>query len=392
MFRESRLSQLLKGIPRLTFDSLVEKHQADKHCKGFSSWNHLVSMIYAQLSGARSLREMEVGFNEQLNHHYHLGAEPLKRSTMSDANSSRDCQVFADLCDAMLSSSHRKLRQEVRKNLYAIDSTPIPLKGLGHEWAKERGTFRVQGLSVHMMISLTEKAPVQTKITDANVNDITAAKQMIEPEQGATYVFDKGYYDYNWWHKIHSHGAFFVTRLKKNACVEVVRQRKIEPRSEGVILEDAVISFTTERSGGPDRKNAYHGKTLRRITVARPDKKTPIVLVTNDRKRHASQIADLYIQRWQIELFFKWLKQNLKLKSFLGRSENAVRIQIYCAIIAYILAAKHHKNHRLNISLRMMLTLFRNDMFSRPVTEKSQYLKRKIERDKLAQLQQAIEF
>lgn len=232
---------------------------------------------------------------------------------------------------------------------------------------------------------------MQTKITDANVNDITAAEQMIDPEQGATYVFDKGYNDYNWWHKIHSHGAYFVTRLKKNAGVEVVKQRKIAQRDAGVILEDAVIKFTNERSGGNRPKNSYFGQTLRRITVARQDKDTASVLVTNDRKSHASQIAKLYKQRWQIELFFKWLKQNLKLKQFLGRSENAVKIQIYCAIIAYLLTANYHQNHKLDISLRMLLTLFKNDMFSRPESEKSQYWQRKIEWEEFNRVQGALD-
>lgn len=392
MFRESRLSLLLKAIPRSTFDTLVTKHQSDKHCKGFNSWSHLLSMIYAQLSGVRSLREMEVGYNEQVHHHYHLGAGPFKRSTLSDANTTRDCQLFADLCNVMLTGVHRKVRQQVKKKLYVLDSTPIPLKGLGYEWTKDRGTFRVQGLNVHMMIALSEKAPVQANITDANQSDITVAREMIDPEPGATYVFDKGYYDYNWWHKLHSHGAYFVTRLKKNAGVEVVKQRKIAAKDAGVILEDAVIKFKIERSGGDRSRNSYYGKTLRRITVARADKDTALVLVTNDRKSHASQIAGLYKQRWQIELFFKWLKQNLKLKQFLGRSENAVKIQIYCAIIAYLLVANYHKQHRSNISLRMLLSLFKTDMFSRPETEKTQYQKRKIERDKFNQVQGALKF
>ena len=392
MFRESRLSELLKDIPRSSFNALVKKHNSDKHCKGFSSWNHLLAMIYGQLSGARSLREMEVGFNAQAHHQYHLGVGQLKRSTLSDANSSRDCVLFADLCNTMLTGVHRKVRQQVKKKLYLLDSSPIPLKGLGYEWTKGRGTYRVPGLSVHMMIELSGKTPVQAEITDSNVSDISTAKEMIEPEQGATYVFDKGYCDYNWWHKIHSKGAYFVTRIKKNAGVTVVKHRKIKPQDAGIILEDAVIEFEQARSGGGRPNNAYFGKTLRRITVARPDKDTPIVLVTNDRKRHASQIAQLYKQRWQIELFFKWLKQNLKLKRFFGQSENAVKIQIYCAIIAYLLCASYHKNQRMNLSLRMMLSLFKNDMFSRPESEKTQYQKRKIERDKIARVQGVLDF
>lgn len=387
MFRASRLSELLTALPRSTFNELVDKHQSNKHCKGFDSWSHLLAMIYAQLSGARSLREMETGYNAQVHHHYHLGVGPLKRSTLSDANAQRDCQLFADLCNTLLAGAHRKVRQQLKKKLYILDSSPIPLKGLGYEWTEGRQTSRVQGLSVHMMIAPNEQTPVQTNITDPNVTDIAAAREMLVPEQGATYVFDRAYYDFNWWHDIHTQGAYFVTRLKKNASVNVVKHRQIKEQDVGVILEDAVIEFKHERSGGGRPTNAYYGKTLRRITVARPDKKTPLILITNDRKRHAAQIAKLYRQRWEIELFFKWLKQNLKLKQFLGRSENAVKIQIYCAIIAYLLTANYQKEQKLNISLRMVLTLFKNDMFSRPESEKTQYWKRKIERDKFNKVQ-----
>lgn len=387
MFRASRLSELLTALPRSRFNELVDKHQSDKHCKGFNSWSHLLAMIYAQLSGARSLREMETGYNAQVHHHYHLGVGPLKRSTLSDANSKRDCALFADLCNTMLAGAHRRVRQQVKKRLYILDSSPIPLKGLGYEWTEGQATSRVQGLSVHMMIAPNEQTPIQTKITDPNITDINAAKEMLVPEHGATYVFDRGYYDFNWWYKIHSQGAYFVTRLKKNASVNVVKQRQIKEHDAGIILEDAVIEFKNEQTSGGRPKNAYYGKTLRRITVARPDKQSPLILVTNDRKRHASQIAKLYRQRWDIELFFKWLKQNLRLKQFLGRSENAVKTQIYCAIIAYLLTANYQKEQDLKISLKMVLTLFKNDMFSRPESEKTQYWKRKIERDKFNQVQ-----
>lgn len=387
MFRASRLSELLTGIPRSTFNTLVEKHQSDKHCKGFDSWSHLLAMIYAQLSGARSLREMETGYNAQVHHHYHLGVELLKRSTLSDANAHRDSQLFADLCALLLTSAHRKVRQKFKKQLYILDSSPIPLKGLGYEWTEGRDNHRVQGLCVHMMIAPNEQAPVQAKIKDPNVNDLTAAKEMLVPEQGATYIFDRAYYDFTWWHEIHTQGAYFVTRLKKNAAVTVVKQRQIKEQDIGVILEDAVIKFNNRQTSGGRPVNEYYGKTLRRIKVAKKGKKKPLIIVTNDRKRHASQIAKLYKQRWEIETFFKWLKQNLKLKQFLGRSENAVKIQIYCAIIAYMLTANYRQTQNLNMSLKMVLTLFKNDMFSRPESDKTQYQKRKEERDKISRVQ-----
>lgn len=392
MYRTSRFGELLNTLPRAEFNRLVTSHGSDKHCKGYDSWSHLVSMLYAQLSGVKSLRELETGFNAQTHHHYHLGVSPMKRSTLSDANTKRDSELFADLCELLLKDAHRSIRKQVNKQLYILDSSPIPLRGLGHEWTQGRGTYRVDGLSVHMMIAGNEQKPIKAKITDPNVTDLIAGKELLEPEAGATYVFDKAYYDYNWWHKLHSQGAFFVTRLKRNAGVEVVKQRKIKEQDRGVILEDAVIQFKHKQSSSSRPTNAYYGKTLRRIVVRRPDKKTPLVLVTNDRKRHATQIAKFYKQRWEIELFFKWLKQNLKIKKFLGQSENATRIQIYSAIIAYLLICNYRQTQRMDLPLKLVLTLFKTDMFSRPDNEKSSYLKRKQERHKFERLQGKLVF
>ena len=392
MYRNSRFAELLNGLPRAEFDRLVAEHQSDKYCKGYDSWSHLVSMVYAQLSGVRSLRELHTGFNAQAHHHYHLRVRELKRSTISDANSQRDYRVFAELCQSMLSGAHRKVRQQVSKQLYLLDSTPIPLKGLGYEWTQGRGNSRVEGLHVHMVIAPDVQLPTQVRITDPNETDITVAKKLIQAEQGATYVFDRGYCDYNWWYELHTQGALFVTRLKKNAGVRVVKQRKIEARDRGLVLEDAVVEFKHEQTSGARTKNRYFGKTLRRITITRPDKGTPLVLITNDRKRHARQLGEMYKQRWEIELFFKWMKQNLKIKQFLGRSENAVKIQIYCAIIAYLLASEYRKQQQMRTSLKMVLTLFRTDMFSRPESDKSAYQKRKEERDKIKRVQRELSF
>jgi len=392
MFRPSRFGELLNGLSRTTVFNLAEKHQSDKHCKGFNSWSHVVAMIYAQLTGARSLRELETGFNIQAHHHYHLGMSELKRSTLSDANSQRSAAFFEDLCSTLMTGAHRTVRREINKQLILLDSSPIPLKGLGYEWTEGRDNSRVQGLSLHMMIEPTKPVPLKATITDPNVTDLAIAKKTLVVEKGTTYVFDRGYCDYNWWYKIHSEGAYFVTRLKKNAGVEVVKQRKIKDQDYGVILEDASIRFKHEQTSGSRSKNAYYGQTLRRVVVARPGKKTPLVLVTNDRKRHASQIAKMYKQRWEIELFFKWLKQNLKIKEFLGRSENAVKIQIYSAIIAYLLTSNYLNVQGFNLSMKMLLRVFTTDMFSRPESDKSSYQKRKEEREKVARVQRELSF
>lgn len=392
MYKPSRFGVLLKSLPRATFDQLVRKHESNKFYKSYDSWSHLVGMVFAQLTGVRSLRELETSFNAQVEHHYHLGVTQMKRSTLSDANAHRDCDVFAEMCSELLQGAHRKVRQELKKKLYLLDSSPIPLKGLGYEWTEGKGNNRVDGLSVHMVIAPNAQTPTQARITYASESDLSVGRELIEPEVGATYVFDRGYYDYKWWFKLHEQGALFVTRLKRNAGVEVVKHRKIKDRDRGYILEDSAVAFKYECNGGGREKNPYYGQTLRRIVVFRGEKKPPLVLVTNDRKRHASQIAALYKQRWEIELFFKWMKQNLKIKQFLGRSENAVKIQIYSAIIAYLLVAEYRKNHSPHITLKEVMTLFRHNIFSRPETDPSAYQKRKRERDKIRRIQTEFAF
>lgn len=368
MYSNTRFGELMKGLPRGYFERTVERLGADKHTKGFGSWDQLVAMLYAQLSGCRSLREVEVGFNQHSAHHYHLGTRAIRRSTLADANSRRGSQLFAGLCAQLSRQAHRKLKGELGNLLYLIDSTPIPLKGLGYDsWAPAGRTDRTQGLKVHMLLAAEAAVPVEQVITPPNVNDVEVGRGF-PIESGATYVFDKGYCDYNWWYRLQQQAAFFVTRLKRNAGIEIVEQRGVPTGDGAGIIEDAVIRFRHKRPGG-QRMNAYHGTLLRRLVVARPDKRTPLILVTNDRERSAAEIAALYKQRWEIELFFKWLKQNLKIKRFLGRSENAVKIQLYTALIAYLLVHLYRKRTGIRDSLKLCLVALGEGLFQRPATE-----------------------
>lgn len=372
MYTNTRFGELMKGLPRRTFSRLVEQTEADKHNKGFRSWDQLVAMIYGQLSGCRSLRELETAFNNHGAHHYHLGTRSLHRSTLSDANSQRDCQVYEQLCRHMLGQVHRQVRREVTDLLYLLDSTPITLKGRGYDdWAQANHNRFTQGLKVHMLYQPERGVPTYSRITAPNVNDIEDARQMAI-EAGATYVFDKGYYDYNWWHKLNQQGAKFVTRLKKNAAVVVqeadgMREVDDELAAGGTILGDEPVRFKSRHPRG-GHTNHYR-EPLRRVTVAREEGKAPLVLVTNDLARSAEDIAGLYKARWQIELFFKWLKQNLKIKQFLGRSENAVRTQIYIALITYLLIWLYHSETRQTASLKQCATLLSTSLFQRPETE-----------------------
>ena len=386
MYRNTRIGELLKGLSRGSFDRLVTKRQADKHTKGFSSWNHLVSMIYAQLGGHRSLRDVETGFNSQASEHYHLGCQPIKRSTLADANCQRDAGLFAEVCQQLMRQVNRKLRGELKTLLYLLDSTSVTLKGLGYdEWTEGSRTRHTQGIKLHLLISAHDTLPHYCNITNANVNDVTDAAN-IEIAENAIYAFDKGYCDYNWWHEIEEKGALFVTRYKNNASLVLITAREIPVADRDSVLSDQIVRFKNKHPGG-NRINHYE-KPLRRVVIARPDHDAPLILATNDMTSSALKIAEHYKKRWCIELFFKWIKQNLKIRKFLGRSENAVKIQIYSALISYLLIALYRHTHGLKRSMKSTLVLIKSTLFQRPETEQHRLKRRRRKAQEEARQQQ----
>ena len=381
MFRISQLHELLKGLPRGEFDRAVNKQRADKHSKGFRCWDQFIAMLYAQLSGAGSLREVESGFNRHRTHHYHLGTDEVRRSTLAEANGKRSTEVFADIARYLMTQVGRSLRKESEDLLYLLDSTSITLKGPGfNEWAQQNRTRRTQGIKLHVLYAAHEQYPVLHSFTAANVNDVTEGAKL-PIETGATYVFDKGYCDYNWWANITKAKARFVTRFKYNAALQVEACLLIPKDKRNVVLEDSIVRFCNPNPGSK-RRNLYTD-VLRRILIVRPDHDRPLILATNDLESPASVIAQCYKDRWQIELFFKWIKQHLKLKRFLGRSENAVRIQILCALISYLLLALYKARHRLTDSMWILLAIMRATLFQRPELDDSLYRKR---RERLAEM------
>jgi IS4 transposase len=365
----------MNGLPRGSFDRLVETHQADKHAKGFDCWDQLVAMVYAQLSGANSLRVLEAGFNSQGTHHYHLGTGPVRRSTLADALARRQTEVFAGTARLLMAQASRRLKREGSELLYALDSTSITLTGPGFDtWTRANRTCHTQGIKLHVLYENDAQIPAQHSITAPNVNDIDEGSRfLIEP--GAVYVFDKGYCDYNWWSRIEAQNARFVTRFKRNAALVVESTRPIAALDAEVILVDEIVRFANKHPRG-GRKNHYQ-KPLRRVTVARPDHDSPLVLATNDLDSPARVIAQRYQDRWQVELFFKWIKQHLRIKTFLGRSENAVRIQILTALITYLLLALYRKTENFTGSLWTLLSQVRATLFQRPAIEAEQYRRRK---------------
>jgi hypothetical protein len=319
---------LLKHVPWHKLEQLVEKHGADELSRRLNTKRHLVALFYGQFSGASSLREIITAMESQATRLYHLGAAPVKRSTMSDANRDRPWQVFGDLFTEMLKQAHRGLRRMAGDAVRLIDSTSVRLSSWSADWA----TFSagVCGVKAHIVYDPNADCPVYFAVTPSNVNDITAAKAM-PIETGATYVYDLGYYDYGWWARLDDAGCRFVTRLKKNTPFTVVHENRVPKTSH--ILSDR-IGHLPERLAN-SRKNPLK-VPVREIRVI-IDTGKMLRIVTNDLDAPAQEIADLYKQRWQIELFFRWVKQTLRIKRFIGVSENAVRIQIAVALIAYLI-------------------------------------------------------
>jgi IS4 transposase len=319
---------LNKYVPWSRFEQLVEKYGADEACRRLTSKRHFVAMLYGQFSGAVSLREIVTGTTSHETRLYHLGATPVKRSTMSDANQKRPYQLFAELFTVMLQQAHRGLRREVADAVRLIDSTSLHLSSLSADWA----TFStdVYGAKAHIVYDPNADQPVYFAVTPANVNDITAAKAMpIEP--GATYVYDLGYYDYGWWATMDDAGCRFVTRLKKNTPFTAVHENRA-PKNSNIVSDR--IGYLPDRLS-TTRKNPLQVPVRELQVIIETGKMLRIV--TNDLDAPAQEIADLYKQRWQIELFFRWVKQVLRIRHFIGVSENAVRIQIAIALIAFLI-------------------------------------------------------
>lgn len=359
--------EVLKGLPRATFNRSVKRHRADKGCKRFFPWDHLLVMVYAQLSGACSLRTLELGFNSHGTHHRRLQTGPVHKSTLSNASVHRSAAVFNDTAAWLMTKVSRKLRKKASTLMCLLDSTSITLKGREFDsWTLENRNRNTQGLKLHVLLDALSQAPLWHDFSAPNVNDVTQAWQV--PLQNDTvYVFDKGYCDYNWWAKIDAIGSRFVTRFKSNAGIEPVEDLPVPEEANGLVLRDELVRFKYTHLG-KQRLNHYE-KVLRRVTIERSDNDTPLVLVTNDLGSSALEIGQFYKARWEVELFFKWIKQHLKIKSFLGRSCNAVHIQIVTALISYLLVALYKQAHRLNYTLWHCLGLISATLFEPPVTD-----------------------
>jgi len=328
---------LLKHLPWGEFDRLVAVHRADSRVRRLTTKSQFVALLYGQLAGATSLRDIVTGLQSHEARLYHLGARLVQRSTLADANAHRPAEVFTELFALMVRQANRHLRRALGDTVYLIDSTGLKLDRRSAEWA--RFSDAACGAKVHIIYDPDGDRPVYAVVTAANVNDITPAKTMpIEP--GASYVFDLGYYDYDWWAKLDRAQCRIVTRFKSNTPLAVVEDLPVP--SGTTILSDRIGHLPRRQSN--NRANPFQ-HPVREVRVQLDSGKV-LRLLCNDRDATAEEIADLYKRRWAIELFFRWVKQTLKIRRFLGTSENAVRIQIAVALIAFLLlrmaqAAQH---------------------------------------------------
>jgi putative transposase len=359
-FNDSVFASLLKPIGRRQFQGIVDRHGGDAYDKSFKSWNHLTTLIYGQLSGTGSLRGVETGFNANSHHHYHLGVGRVARSTLSDANARRPVGVFADTFLMLSQMVDRQTRLEGAEMLRLIDSSPIPL-GKSCGWAPWNG--RIRGMKMHVVYDPNADCPRCVEVTPATINDVEVGRK-IEIEPGATYVFDRGYYHFGWWRKINDAQSHFVTRTKANTRFRVIKHRYVrKTNGDGFkILDDAEVVLTSK---GDSRLPI----PLRRIRVRR-HKGGLITLITNDLKRTAIEIAALYKTRWQIELLFRWMKQHLRIRKFIGTNENAIRLQILAAMIAYLLLRIAARLNRITVPILRLAELVCQRLFTRrPITE-----------------------
>lgn len=353
----SIFSQVVRLVPRGLFDEAVANHQGEKHAKGMTCWSQFVAMQFCHLGGARSLREIPGGLAASEGKLRHLGVQtPPTRSTLSYANEHRSWQIYEDLFNRLVSMCQaeargQKARFRFKHPLLSLDSTTIPLCLSMFEWAKY---VRTKGaVKLHLVLDNQGFLPQYAVLSEGRTSDITMARKM-EFQPGTMLVFDRGYEDHNWWRKLTAGGVDFVTRLKDSTGYTIVEKRPVREGAD--IIRDEVIVLDSEKD--PDKL-----MQRRRIEVWLEDKQETIAFVTNNLKLAASTIAAIYRDRWQIELFFKAIKQSLRIKTFIGTSDNAVRIQIWTALISMLLLRYLHVRSSWRWSFSNMVALLRQQIF-----------------------------
>ena len=342
-------SQLVSFLDRSKFNRIVQKYDGDRYVKHFTCWNQLLTLMFGQLSNREGLRDLIVAFEAHRSKCYHLGVgRHITRSNLAKANENRNFHIFEDFAYHMIELARKKRAKKIfgfKGHVYAFDSTTIDLCLELFEWAKFRTTKG--GVKIHTLLDVETQVPSFLLITEAKVNDVKAMDS-IPLETGSYYIFDRAYNDFKRLAQIDSLGGFFVVRAKTNMLYDVVGTKDNLAKN---IMKDCQIRLT-----GNKTKDIYC-KPIRMVEYYDAEDKRIFTYLTNSNRISSSRVAELYKNRWLVELFFKWLKQHLKIKKFWGTSENAVKIQIYVAIITYSLVAIVHHDLQLKRSLYEILQI-----------------------------------
>jgi len=358
-------SQIVEFLPKRVFDWIVMKYQGDKYIKSFSCWNQLLIIMYGQLSGIDSLRELVCIITAHTPKSYHLGfgKSVITRSNLSKANANRDFKIFEEFAYKMISIAQGKLitkEFEIAGRFYAFDSTTIDLCLNLFWWAYFRKTKG--GIKIHTLYDIVTQIPAFIHITEAKVHDMNAMDE-IPYEANAYYIFDRGYFDLTRLFTINCIGSNFVIRERGQLQYKIIDEEDLLERPDN-IMYDQTIRLTGQQTG------KKYPILLRRIGYYSVKHKRTFTYLTNNFGISAEHIAMLYKNRWQVELFFKWIKQHLHIKSFWGVTENAVRIQIYSAITAYCLVAIIEHDLCLNRSTFDVLRILSMSLFDKtPIRE-----------------------
>ena len=353
-------SQLISFLPDREFRRCVERYRGDLRLRDFTCWNQYLAMAFAQLTYRESLRDIEACLGSLQGKLYHLGFRgKVARSTLADANESRDWRIFADFAQRLITTARRlyasdPMGVDLDQSLYALDSTTIDLCLSLFPWAKFR-THKA-AVKMHTLLDLRGNIPTFIRITDGKVHDVNILDEIM-PEAGAFYVMDRGYIDFERLFALTLSSAFFVVRTKSNVLLQRRYSRPVD-KSTGV-RSDQIVVLTSFGSA-----SAYPD-TLRRVSYFDAETGKRLKFLTNNFALSAHTIAQIYKQRWQVELFFKWIKQHLRIKAFYGTSENAVKTQIWIAVSVYVLVAIMRKRLGLEASLYQILQILSLTLFEK---------------------------
>jgi transposase len=353
-------SQLIQHLPEKEFQKCVARHHGDSNFRGFSCWDQLLAMAFAQLTYRESLRDIESCLRALQSKLYHMGFRgKVSRSTLADANESHDWRIFADFAQGLIATA-RPLHAcdlmgvDLHQSLYALDSTTIDLCLSLFPWAKFRQ--HKAAVKMHTLLDLHGNIPTFIRVTSGAVHDVNLLDEIL-PEAGAFYVMDRAYIDFQRLFVLTLSSAFFVVRTKSNVLLERRYSHPVD-KSTGVLSDQTVILSSVESA------TAYPDP-LRKVSYFDAERNKRLKFLTNNFTLPARTVADIYRQRWQVELFFKWIKQHLRIKAFYGTSENAVKTQIWIAVSIYVLVAIVRKRLGLGASLYQILQILSVTLFEK---------------------------